>query len=107
MTSRNQFAPRPMPAFVSNTNHRMWKVVPPFQDSLGVLKAYITDAAAYVYWSTPRPHDETAVAAVAYILCTVDKEGIVARGRVAEAPRLLTPVNAGAFAFPARLTPPG
>jgi len=96
-----------MPAFVWNTNHRMWKVVPPFQDSLGVLKAYITDAAAYVYWSTPRLHDEIAVGDVAYILCTVDKEGIVARGRVAEAPRLLTPVNAGAFAFPARLTPPG
>jgi hypothetical protein len=96
-----------MPAFVWNTNHRMWKVVPPFADSLAVLKAYITDASAYVYWSTPRLHDEIAVGDTAYILCTVDHQGIVARGRVAERPRLLSPGNAGAFAHPARLTPPG
>jgi hypothetical protein len=103
---RNKPAPL-MPAFVWNTNHRMWKVVPPFADSLAVLKAYITDASAYVYWSTPRHHDEIAAGDVAYILCTVDHQGIVARGRVAEAPRLLTVGNAGAFAHPARLTPPG
>ena len=96
-----------MPAFVWNTNHRMWKVVPPFADSLAVLKAYITDASAYVYWSTPRLHEAIAVGDVAYILCTVDHQGIVARGRVAERPRLLNPANAGAFAQPARLTPPG
>ena len=96
-----------MPAFVWNTNHRMWKVVPPYADSLAVLKAYLTDASAYVYWSTPRLHDAIRVGDAAYILCTVDHEGIVARGRVAEAPRLLNAANADAFAFPARLTPPG
>ena len=47
-----------MPAFVWNTNHRMWKVVPPFADSLDVLKAYITGPQAYVYWSTRLFHDE-------------------------------------------------
>ena len=96
-----------MPAYVWNTNHRMWKVVPPFADSLAVLKAYLTDASAYVYWSTPRLHDVIAIGDTAYILCTVDHQGIVARGRVAEAPRLLNAGNAGAFAQPARLTPPG
>ena len=96
-----------MPAYVWNTNHRMWKVVPPFADSLAVLKAYITDPSGYVYWSTPRLHEEIAAGDLAFILCTVDKEGIVARGRVEEAPRLLNPGNANAFAFPARLTPPG
>ena len=96
-----------MPAFVWKTNHRMWKVVPPFADSLGVLKAYITDGSAYVYWSTPRLQEEIKAGDTAYILCTVDHQGIVARGRVAEAPRLLTPVNASAFAQPHRLTPPG
>jgi hypothetical protein len=96
-----------MPAFVWNTNHRMWKVVPPFADSLGVLEAYLTDEAAYVYWSTPRLHDEIKVGDTAYILCTVDHQGIVARGRVAEVPRLLNAANASAFAQPHRLTPPG
>src|SRR5256885_15984067 len=96
-----------MPAFVWNTNHRMWKVVPPFADSLDALKAYITDASAYVYWSTPRLHDEIKAGDLAFILCTLDHQGIVARGRVAEAPRLLSAGNAGAFAHPARLTPPG
>src|SRR5205823_13130393 len=104
--SRRSDAPV-MPAFVWNTNHRMWKVVPPFADSLDVLKAYITDASAYVYWSTPRLHDEIAAGDLAFILCTVDNQGIVARGRVAEAPRLLSAGNANAFAHPARLTPPG
>ena len=75
-----------MPAYVWNTNHRMWKVVPPFADSADVLKAYITDPSAYVYWSTRLFHEEMTVGDVAYILCTVDNEGIVARGRVAEAP---------------------
>ncbi|TMJ00063.1 MAG: hypothetical protein E6G97_21000 [Alphaproteobacteria bacterium] len=96
-----------MPAYAWNTNHRMWKVVAPFADSLAVLKAYITDHSAYVYWSTPRLHDEIAVGDVAYILCTVDHQGIVARGRVAEGPQLLNVRNASAFAHPARLTPPG
>ena len=96
-----------MPAFVWNTNHRMWKVVPPFADSLAVLKAYVTDEAAYVYWSTPRLHDEIRLGDTAYILCTVDNQGIVARGRVAEVPRVLTAGNARAFAQPPRLTPPG
>jgi hypothetical protein len=96
-----------MPAFVWNTNHRMWKVVPPFADSLAVLKAYITDEAAYVYWSTPRLQDEIRLGDIAYILCTVDHQGIVARGRVTEVPRQLTLDNASAFAQPPRLTPPG
>ena len=96
-----------MPAFVWNTNHRMWKVVPPFADSLDVLRAYITDPSAYVYWSTPRLQDEIKAGDAAYILCTVDHQGIVARGRVEESPRLLTPGNGRLFAFPARLTPPG
>ena len=47
-----------MPAFVWVTNHRMWKVVAPFSGSSDVLKAYITDPCAYVYWSTPRHIDE-------------------------------------------------
>lgn len=96
-----------MTAFVWNTNHRMWKVVPPFADSLDVLKAYITDPSAYVYWSTRQFQEEIKAGDAAYILCTVDNEGIVARGRVAEAPRMLTAGNTGAFAFPARLSPPG
>ena len=96
-----------MPAFIWNTNHRMWKAVPPFADSAAVLKAYVTDPSAYVYWSTPRFRDEIEVGDVAYILRTVDKPGIVARGRVEERPRNLTSANAGQFAFPARLTPPG
>ena len=96
-----------MPAYVWNTNHLMWRIVPPFTNSLDVLKAYITDPSAYVYWSTRQFHDEIRVDDLAYILCTVDNEGIVARGRVAEAPRLLGPANAGAFARPERLSPPG
>jgi hypothetical protein len=96
-----------MPAFVWNTNHRMWKVVPPFADSLAVLKAYITDPSAYVYWSTPRLHDEIAQGDLAFIYCTVDNQGMIARGVVEERPRQLTPADAGAFAFPDRLTPAG
>lgn len=96
-----------MPAFVWNTNHRMWSVVPPFTDSLSVLKAYIVDPVAYVYWSTPRHHGEIAAGDLAYIYCTVDNEGIIAAGRVEEPPRALTPENAEAFAWPSRLTPAG
>jgi hypothetical protein len=96
-----------MPAYVWEHQHRMWKVVPPFADALAVLKAYLTDASAYVYWSTPRLFDEIAVGDVAYILCTVDHQGIVARAPRRGSPRLLNAGNAGAFAQPARLTPPG
>lgn len=96
-----------MPAFIWNTNHLMWKVVPPFTDSLGVLKAYITDPSAYVYWSTPRFQEDIAVGDIAYVFCTVDNQGIVARGRVAEAPRQLTQTNGSQFAKSARLTPAG
>ncbi len=67
------------PAYVWNTNHRMWKVVPPFADSLAVLKAYITDPSAYVYWSTPRHIDEIKAGDTAYIFRSVDRPGIVAR----------------------------
>ena len=94
-----------MPAFVWITNHRMWKVVAPFSDSFDVLKAYITDPSAYVYWSTPRLMDEIKAGDTAYIFRSVDREGIVARGVVEEAPRHLS--AATSFAFPARLTPPG
>ena len=99
-----------MPAFVWNTNPRMWKVVPPFADSWDVLKAYIVDPSAYVYWSTPQHQKEIKIGDAAYILCTVDRHGdhgIVACGRVEEIPRQLTPMNASQFAFPPRLTPPG
>jgi hypothetical protein len=96
-----------MSGFIWNTNHRMWQVVPPFAESWDVLKAYITDPFAYVYWSTPRFRDEIKVGDAAYILRTVDKQGIVARGRVEEAPRKLTAANASLFALPDRLTPPG
>lgn len=96
-----------MPAFVWNTNHRMWKIVPPFTTSWDVLKAYIVDPSAYVYWSTPHLHDEIKAGDTAFIYRTLDAPGIVARGVVAEAPRLLTPRNAAAFAHPARLTPAG
>ena len=85
----------------------MWKVVPPFADSLDVLKAYITDPSAYVYWSTPTFQGEIKVGDPAYILCTLDNMGIVARGVVEESPRQLTPKTANLFALPARLTPPG
>ena len=81
-----------MPAFIWNTNHRMWKVVPPFTDSFDVLKAYICDPCAYVYWSTPRFQDEIQAGDIAYILRTADesgRDGIVARGRVEETPRQL------------------
>ncbi len=96
-----------MAAYVWNTNHRMWSIVPPFRESLHVLKAYIVDPAAYVYWSTPRLYDEIAVGDTAYIYCTVDNQGIIAAGRVAERPRELLPANAGLFAYPDRLTPAG
>src|SRR5262245_41329065 len=99
-----------MAAFVWKTNPRMWKIVPPFTDSAGALKAYICDPSAYVYWSTPRHQDEIAAGDVAYIWRTAYEggpEGIVARGRVEEKPRQLTPVSSGQFAFPAILTPVG
>lgn len=96
-----------MPAFVWNTNHLMWKVVPPFADSLAVLKAYITDPSAYVYWSTPRFQDEIKVGDTAYVFCTVDNQGIVARGTVAEPPRQLNVTNAAQFAQAPRLVPAG
>lgn len=96
-----------MPAFVWNTSHRMWKVVAPFTQSFDVLKAYIVDPSAYVYWSTPRLQDEIKVGDAAYIFRTVDKPGIVARGVVAEAPRHLSATTAGSFTFPERLTPAG
>ena len=83
-----------MPAFVWITNHRMWKVVAPFSDSFDVLKAYITDPSAYVYWSTPRLMDEIKAGDTAYIFRSVDREGIVARGVVEEAPKHLSPTNA-------------
>jgi hypothetical protein len=99
-----------MPAFVWNTNHRMWKVVPPFTDSFDVLKAYICDPCGYVYWSTPRFQDEIKVGDTAYILRTADdagRDGIVARGRVEETPRQLMKSTLELFAFPERLTPAG
>jgi hypothetical protein len=99
-----------MSAFVWNTNHRMWKVVPPFADSFGVLKAYICDPSAYVYWSTPRFHDAIKVGDLAYILRTADEsgnDGIVACGRVEETPRQLTATSVSQFTFPDRLTPAG
>ena len=95
-----------MPAFVWITNHRMWKVVAPFSESFDVLKAYITDPSAYVYWSTPRHIDEIKPGDTAYIFRSVDRAGIVARGVVEEAPRHLSAASAASFAFPARLTPP-
>ena len=96
-----------MPAFVWITNHRMWKVVAPFSESWDVLKAYITDPSAYVYWSTPRLMDEIKAGDTAYIFRSVDREGIVARGVVEEAPRHLSQRRLPHFAFPARLTPAG
>lgn len=99
-----------MAAFVWKTNPRMWRVVAPFKDSAGVLKAYICDPSAYVYWSTPHHLDEIAAGDIAYIWRTAvddDAEGIVACGRVEEAPRQLTPTSSPDFAFPPRLTPPG
>ena len=94
-----------MPAFVWVTNHRMWKVVAPFSGSWDVLKAYITDPSAYVYWSTPRHIDEIKAGDTAYIFRSVDRPGIVARGVVEEAPRHLSAT--ASFAFPPRLTPAG
>src|SRR5882762_8814563 len=85
-----------MPGFVWYTNHRMWKIVPPFADSRDVLKAYIVDPCAYVYWSTPRLQDEIKAGAIAYIFRTADddgNDGIVARGTVVETPRQFTSAN--------------
>ena len=96
-----------MPAFVWITNHRMWKVVAPFSDSFDVLEAYICDPSAYVYWSTPRLIDEIKAGDTAYIFRSVDREGIVARGVVEEAPKHLSSTTLSHFAFPARLTPAG
>jgi hypothetical protein len=96
-----------MPAFVWITNHRMWKVVAPFTDSADVLKAYIVDPSAYVYWSTPRLQDEIKVGDAAYIFRSVDRAGVVARGVVVEAPKHLSVATASSFRFPERLTPPG
>ena len=83
-----------MAGFVWYTNHRMWKIVPPFTDSWDVLKAYVVDASAYVYWSTPHLQDQIKTGDAAYIFRTVDKPGIVACGRVEETPRQLTPSSA-------------
>jgi hypothetical protein len=96
-----------MAGFVWYTNHRMWKIVPPFKDSWDVLKAYVVDASAYVYWSTPHLQDQIRVGDAAYIFRTVDKPGIVACGHVEETPRPLTRSSASAFAFPPRLAPAG
>jgi len=96
-----------MPAFVWRTNHRMWSIVPPFTDSWDVLKAYILDPSAYVYWSTPHHQDEIKVGDAAYILRTVDRAGIVACGIVEETPRLLSSSSRSQFASPDRLSPPG
>lgn len=99
-----------MAGFIWNTNHRMWRVVPPFTDSYEVLRAYVCDPCAYVYWSTPRLHDEIGVGDVAFILRTADENrnsGIIARGRVEETPRQLTLNGANLFASPERLTPAG
>jgi hypothetical protein len=96
-----------MPAFVWSTNHRMWSVVPPFTDSWDVLKAYITDSSAYVYWSTPRLQDDIKVGDAAYIFGTVDSTGVVACGVVEETPRHLSSSTMSLFAFPGRLTPAG
>jgi hypothetical protein len=96
-----------MPAFIWITNHRMWKVVEPFTDSWDVLKAYITDPCAYVYWSTPRFQNKIKVGDAAYIFRSADRQGVVARGVVEEAPRHLASTTVGLFAFPDRLTPPG
>jgi hypothetical protein len=88
----------------------MWKVVPPFSDSREVLKAYIVDPCAYVYWSTPRLQDEIKAGAVAYIFRTADddgSDGIVARGIVEETPRQFTATTLAQFAYPDRLTPAG
>ncbi len=96
-----------MAAFVWFTNHRMWQVVPPFTNSADVLKAYIVDPSAYVYWSTPHLFEEIKAGDAAYVFRTVDQPGVVARGTVVEPPRLLMPTNAAEFALPDRLTPPG
>ena len=96
-----------MAGFVWFTNHRMWKIVPPFTDSWDVLKAYVVDPSAYVYWSTPHLQDQIKVGDAAYIFRTVDKPGIVACGRVEETPRQLTPSSLNEFTHRPRLTPPG
>jgi hypothetical protein len=85
----------------------MWSVVPPFADSWDVLKAYIMDPSAYVYWSTPHHQDEIKVGDAAYIFRTVDHSGVVACGIVEEVPRRLAPSSRSQFALPARLSPPG
>jgi hypothetical protein len=68
----------------------MWSVVPPFADSRDVLRAYIMDPSAYVYWSTPRLQDEIKVGDAAYIFRAVDDMGVVACGVVEETPRHLS-----------------
>src|SRR3954465_13197777 len=99
-----------MAGFVWYTNHRMWQVVPPFADSREVLKAYIVDASAYVYWSPPRHQDEIQAGDAAYIFRTADAEGqagIVASGAVEQTPRNRAAATLDLFAFPARLAPAG
>src|SRR3954453_22181622 len=99
-----------MAGFIWYTNHRMWRGVPPFAGSREVLKAYIVDASAYVYWSTPRHQDEIRAGDAAYIFRTADEhgeDGIVACGRVEETPRNLTHATLDLFAFPDRLAPAG
>jgi hypothetical protein len=85
----------------------MWSVVPPFTDSWDVLKAYVMDPSAYVYWSTPHHQDEIKVGDAAYIFRTVDRSGVVACGIVEETPRHLSLATKSQFAFPERLSPPG
>jgi hypothetical protein len=99
-----------MAAFIWNTNPRMWSVAPPFADSFDVLKAYICDPSAYVYWSTPRHQDEIALGDAAFILRTPHERGpsgIVACGIVEEAPQQLVAGGSVRFLYAPRLAPPG
>jgi hypothetical protein len=99
-----------MAAFIWNTNPQMWSVAPPFADSFDVLKAYVCDPSAYVYWSTPRHQLEIAVGDAAYILRTPHERGpsgIVACGVVEEPPQQLVAGGSVRFVHAPRLAPPG
>lgn len=99
-----------MATFIWNANPGMWSVVPPSSDGWEALELYVTDPAAYVYWSTPRLQREIKLGDIAYIWRTTHKKGnngVVACGCVDEVPRQLTSATASLFRYPDRLKAAG
>lgn len=95
-----------MAAFMWNANPSKWDAVPPGTSGWDALKDYLLDPSKYVYWSTPVHQKKISVGDRAFIWRTTfghDPSGIIAVGRVEEAPLQLSAASASLFAHPARL----